>query len=76
MTLAQRLRRSIRDHTDVEPLLDQVAQLAATVRALERRLAELERNEHGHCVLCGRLTESPLLERCDPNKTCVTKAAA
>lgn len=50
--------------------------MAATVRALERRVAELERNEHGHCQYCGGMTVSASIDRCNPDRTDCGKKAA
>jgi hypothetical protein len=48
--------------TDVE--------LVAIVRALERRVAELERNEHGHCTQCGKPTPTGCMTHCSPDTPC------
>jgi hypothetical protein len=49
---------------------DPLAPLLATVRALERRVAELERNEHGHCTHCGKPTWTGAMTLCPPDTPC------
>lgn len=50
--------------------------LEATVRALEKRVGELERNEHGHCTQCGKPTPTGCMTRCGPDTPCPKVRAA
>lgn len=52
----------------------EVAELGSDRRALEKRVEQLEAEQHGHCASCGRMTEFPTVTWCR-NVRCSGNAA-
>lgn len=56
------LRRTL--DVDVENLVDTMNKLGAEIRANQRRIEQLEAEQHGHCRTCEAVTSFPTVDHC------------